>query len=98
MGEYMKLWLLRPVGNLPADDNPWEPEYDKAHGFVIRAATEGEARDFAHHEAGDENRSMDIPPRHDVFNCVWKDARYSTCVELLAEGEEEVVMTDFYHG
>jgi hypothetical protein len=52
----VKLWLLRPVDNLPNGDNPWEPWYDKAFGFVVRAKNEQEAREFATAEAGDENR------------------------------------------
>ena len=52
----MKLWLLRPVDGLAKNDNPWEPWYDKAFCFVVRAETDTEARDMAHAEAGDENR------------------------------------------
>jgi hypothetical protein len=51
----MTLWLLRPVENLPIDDNPWDPWYDKAFGFVILAETEADARALADKNAGDEN-------------------------------------------
>ena len=40
----MKLWLLRPREDLPYDKDPWEPWYDKAFGFVVRAETEERAR------------------------------------------------------
>lgn len=82
----MKLWLLRPVDGLANHDNPWNPWYDKAFGSVIRAETETEARALAKAAAGDENRKGEP----------WLDAKYSTCVELTAEGPAEVVMEDFY--
>jgi len=52
----MKLYFLYPVENLPDNDNPWEPWFDKAFGFVVRAKNKDEARKFANEEAGDENR------------------------------------------
>ena len=36
----MRLWLLRPQEGLIEGDNPWDPWYDKAFGFVVRAETE----------------------------------------------------------
>jgi hypothetical protein len=86
----MKLWLLRPVDGLQKHDNPWEPWYDKAFGFVARAETEEEARALAHDNAGDENGELSggtINP--------WKEAKYSSCVELLPEGDAGVVVRDF---
>ena len=91
----MKLWILRPVEGLDKNDNPWEPWYDKAFGFVVRAETEEEARQLAMKEAGGEisiwapgsGKLTDIP--------AWTHAEYSTCVELLAEGDAGVVMQDF---
>lgn len=91
----MKLWLLRPVNGLAKNDNPWDPWYDKAFGFVVRADTEAEARDMAHAEAGDENREMFLGGKTANTNEPWRDAKYSTCVELTAEGHAEVVMQDF---
>ncbi len=91
----MKLWLLRPVDGLAKNDNPWEPWYDKAFGFVVRAETEAEARDMAHAEAGDENRGMFLGGKTADTNEPWKNAKYSTCTELLPEGAAEVVMQDF---
>jgi hypothetical protein len=91
----MKLWLLRPVDGLANNDNPWEPWYDKAFGFVVRAETDTEARDMAHAEAGDENRGEFLSRTTANTNQPWKDAKYSTCVELLPEGAAEVVMKDF---
>ncbi len=87
----MKLWLLRPVEGLDKKDNPWEPWYDKAFGFVVRAETEDEAREFAHAAAGDENRSAKTANTSEP----WKDAKYSTCTELMPDGDAGVVMQDF---
>ena len=81
----MKLWILRPAGNLPETDNPWEPWYDKNFGFVIRAETEARAREIADRNAGDENRDANHP---------WLNARYSTCVELLPDGQDDVLIID----
>ena len=91
----MKLWLLRPVTDLPKDDNPWNPWYDKAAGFVVRAETEADARGYAHARAGDENRGEFLGKSISDTHEPWKDAKYSTCVELLPEGCEGVVIIDF---
>ena len=81
----MKLWLLRPIENTLLD--PWEPWYDKAFGFVVRAETEADARRLAGEQAGDE-KSKNLNP--------WTDDDYSTCEELTAEGEAEVMIQDFH--
>jgi hypothetical protein len=91
----MKLWLLRPADGLAKNDDPWEPWYEKAFGFVVRAETEAEARDMAHAEAGDENRGMFLGRKTADTNEPWKNAKYSTCTELLPNGAAEVVMKDF---
>lgn len=91
----MKLWLLRPVDRQEPNDNPWQPWYDKAFGFVVRAETEAEARDMAHADAGDESRGEFMNEKTANTREPWKDATYSTCVELLPEGPAEVVMQDF---
>ncbi|MFA5165656.1 MAG: hypothetical protein WC481_08880 [Candidatus Omnitrophota bacterium] len=81
----MKLWLLRPKEGLPENEgplNPWEPWYDKTFGFVIRAETEGEARKIAKGDCDCEGRSA------------WSSA-FSTCIELLPEGESGIIIKDF---
>lgn len=80
----MKLWLLQPVPTLPdtTDGNPWRPWWDKAFAFVVRAATEREARELANTNAGDEGR-------------VWANPDYTCCEELTAEGDSEIVIRDF---
>ena len=91
----MKLWLLRPMEGLAKNDNPWEPWYDKAFGFVVRAETEEEARRFAQADAGDEKRGTFLGEKTSDTNTPWMDAKYSTCTELLPDGAPGVVMQDF---
>lgn len=78
----MKLWLLRPQPN----SSIWEPWYDKAFGFVVRAETESAARQLAHQEGGDENRGERNP---------WLYPQHSTCKEITSEGEPGIVLRDF---
>ena len=75
----MKLWILRPIEG----NDAWEPWYDKAFGFVVRSCDEANARELAALNHGDEGRLS------------WLDNTASTCVELLPDGEIEVVMNDF---
>lgn len=91
----MTLWLLLPVENLPPYDNPWEPWYNKAFGFVVRSTTETEARELAHKAAGDENRGEFLQTKSANTKAPWLDPKYSTCTELTAEGESGVVICDF---
>ena len=91
----MKLWILQPVESLPADDNPWNPWYDKAFGFVVRAESEQQARELAQQQAGDEDRGKFMQQRIANTKTPWTDPKYSTCDELLADGEAGVVMRDF---
>jgi hypothetical protein len=84
--------LLRPIDGLPND--PWIPCYDCCFGFVVRAETEQEAREFAEKEAGDESdksRSTRTPLRK-----VWLDAALTTCTELTTDGEVGIVIRDFH--
>lgn len=88
----MKLWILRPVDGLPANDNPWEPWYDKCFGFVVRTETEEDARKAADDDGGDENgHSWDSSSQKHP----WLNPKYSTCLELTTDGEAELVMRDF---
>jgi len=95
----MKLWILRPIDGLAEDDNPWEPWYDKIFGFVIRATNEDEARQFAHKNAGEENRGEcgEFSQKR-VTNTAtpWLDSKYTTCDELIPEGVPGLIMQDFY--
>lgn len=85
----MKLWLLRPVDGLrtfKGRPNPWYPWYNKCFGFVIRAETEKDARKIAAEDCRNEGESA------------WMDVRYSTCKELLPNGEAGIIIEDFSIG
>ena len=71
----MKLWILRPVDEAAA---PWRAYYHRMFGFVVRARTEDSARTVAAHHCGDEGPDA------------WLSSRSSTCVELQADGPEEM--------
>lgn len=80
----MKLWLLRPnnyEGNL--GNTAWDPWFDKAFGFVIRAKTAQEARQLAQSRHGDEGK------------LAWVDEAQSICEELLPDGPAQVIIRDF---
>lgn len=79
----MNIWLLRPIDGHEA----WEPWFDKAFGFVVRAENEETARSLAASQAGDEGRGQNSP---------WLDPSASTCVVLQREGNAEVIIMDFY--
>lgn len=88
------LWLLRPKNFLPADDNPWNPWYDKCFGFVIRADSEKEARKLANENGRDECRGEFFGKRVSNTTTPWLDEEYSTCVEVPDIGPSEIVMQD----
>ncbi len=77
----MQLWLLRPVAA-----NGWEPWYDKAFGFVIRAESADAARGFAEERSGDESRNGVK---------AWLDPKLTTCVPLNDAGQPGVIIRDF---
>jgi hypothetical protein len=90
----MALWRLTPRGGTlwwcVEGKDPWQPPFDRAFGFVVRAADEEEARWVAHQAAGEENGTLDgIAP--------WLDASYSACEEMEADGASEVVLVNFRH-
>ncbi len=90
----MKLWILRPREDIKLNDNPWEPWYDKTFGFVVRAENEQKARELANENGGDENRGEFM--RTKIANTItpWLDPDYSTCIELMPDGDEGLVMQD----
>jgi len=87
----MKLWILRPR-ELPfgTKENPWDPWFDKAFGFIVRAEDEQGARKLADEESGDEKDLYQFPDRQP-----WTDSKYSTCEELFADGTTGVIMEEF---
>lgn len=89
----MKLWILKPREDLPKEDNPWNPWYDKAFGFIVAAETEKGARRVASECSGTENPGYN----HDDFtNCPWEFEEYSSCKILVPEDYEcGLVLMDF---
>jgi hypothetical protein len=75
----LKLWLLRPID---FESAPWKPWYDKCFGVVVRAESEDVARRMAHEEHGYD------------LDGAWLAPQWSTCTELLPEGEPEIVICD----
>ena len=92
------LWILRPVDNLPDNENPWNPNYDKVWGFVICASSEKEARKLASQNAGDEKhrrpRKGDLCPHNLCPWEPWNDKKYSTCKKLTAKHPPGLVIQD----
>lgn len=72
----MKLWILKVA-------TAWDPWYDKADGFVVRAETEESARKWASNNHGDEGAEA------------WLDDGLTICEELTAEGDPGVILRDF---
>jgi hypothetical protein len=80
----MKLWILRPREGLSEGDNHWDPWYDKAFGFVVRAETEIDARQIAQNKTWSESNTVSA----------WNDSKYSTCKELTSDGQAGMIIHD----
>ena len=70
------LFLLEPIEH-------WDPWYDKAFGFVVRASSEVYARQLAAEQAGDEGKD------------VWLDPAKTRCQAIDPNGPPEVFCRDF---
>jgi hypothetical protein len=90
-----KLWILRPSEGRKPDDDPWNPWYDKAFGFVVSAPDEATARTLANSEAGDENYGTFMGREVSRTKTPWLDPHYSTCVELVPPEAPGIIMRDF---
>ena len=92
---FMKIWILRPNQNLPEEDNPWNPWFDKCFGMIIQAETETSARHIADANGEDETRDgHDNFTNTNISNHPWLNKRYSTCQELIATEDEKVILKD----
>lgn len=80
----MKLWKLYPRQKA----KPWDFWPDKCHGFIIRSETEEQARKIAQDNAGDEKDYGDV----------WLDLDLCICIEILPEGNSEIILRDFRNG
>jgi hypothetical protein len=78
-----KLWLLKPID---VGSKPWNPWYEVTTGLVVRSESGHRARALASEHAGAEGASA------------WTDHTLSTCVELLSEGDEAVILREFDAG
>lgn len=90
-----RLWLLRPIEELPEDIDPWCPWYDKTFGFVVRADTEEKARQIANDNGGAEVNEL-MTGWNRTGAKPWLNPKESTCVELTADGEEGVIIEDVH--
>lgn len=61
----------------------WEPWYDKASGFIVRAKDAKSARRIAGLEAGDEGYE------------VWLNPKKTSCKVLTVVGKQKVILRDF---
>jgi hypothetical protein len=93
----MAIWLLEPLDNLPETEalNPWCPWYNKTFGLVVRAADENEARRLAD-ELDGPIRPQHLPSISDDMAHPWLHPKWSTCVQILPDGDSEVILTDVW--
>ena len=84
-----KLWILEPREDLPADDNPWEPWFNRCFGIIVEAATEDRARAIAHENCTCKDQWILRDKRAFI------DPRYTTCTELRPSGQDRFVMATF---
>lgn len=68
----------------PNEHNPWEPQYDKAFGFVVAAEDELSARILCNGDAGDEGK-------------IWTDVDRVNCIALAHNAwfEDCIFVRDF---
>jgi hypothetical protein len=83
-----KFWLLYARDEYGTDnrESPWFNNWDCAHGFVVEAETEDEARRLASGGSGDEGAHA------------WLQSKYSHCIELLPSDKPGVILRDFNAG
>lgn len=89
----LKLWLLRPAEWRNSSDDPWEPYYGKALGFVVRADSETNARKLAASNGGGESVD-DMGEELAESTNPWLDPKKSTCKELTADGCPGIILCD----
>ena len=78
----MKLWGLEPKEGQGEEGQPWWANCACIMYVLVRAETEGRARELAANEAGCES------------GFAWLSAEHSSCVELTRDGEEGILMQD----
>src|SRR5947209_5842427 len=79
-----RLWLLKPLDAIvTACDSAWCSPADCCWAFVIRAESEGAARQLAQ-AAGQGEVRPDLR--------TWLDPRLTSCVELSGDGAPEIIL------
>jgi hypothetical protein len=98
----MRLWLLQPRPEVLArPSHPWTPPFDKVLRLVARAPNELEARQLARGVAGNEGRGIYQAfglAEDEIATDVWLDASYTSCEELHADGDPDVIVVDRSEG
>ena len=84
----MNIWLLSAIE---------ENGYDTCDGFVVRAATEADARALAQAQGGDERWEWGVVGEL-IERPYWTDPNKSSCVELATDGEAKVILRSFNAG
>lgn len=77
----MKLWKLTSRRERPE----WVWPYDKNHGFVVRAASEEEARFFASESASDEGAEAWMSPDSTLCELLTEDGEPGVCLQDFAQ-------------
>ena len=86
----MKLYILRQV-------KEWEPWYDTARGFIVRAESEQAARQLIYDYSKDCGIWQDDLKSGYEGKEVWLNPELTTCTELNPKGKSEIIMRDFHH-
>lgn len=82
-----RLFILKPFSN-DRTRRIWGR--DSLHGIIVRAGDETEARHLAAKSAGDEKGFFDKD--HNP----WLDSKVTICSELQQDGDQGVVLTDYW--
>jgi hypothetical protein len=88
----MKLYLLKRTGKGPGG------EYDVADGFIVRAEDEQTAREIAAAPIGPIlGGETEFPIRAwgDEGPETWLNPKFSTCEEIIPDGEPGIIIRDF---
>ena len=62
--------------------------YDEYVGFIVRASSDKEAREFV----------IKSKPGSDENDETWRNPAFSTCTEIQASGEEKIILSSFNAG
>jgi hypothetical protein len=78
----MKLYVLKVRAEFynEAVFSPWNPWYDKAFGYIIRAKSKRHARKMASESSGMDD---------------WNNNKYVSCERLKDGGEAGIILEDF---